>query len=147
MAEPRSDTPPAPELGVGRPTKRRPGSAVGGLPVADSRPTFVDGRVGGSRCTSCGYPSAQTGQPWCPVCQGELAAATFSPAGTVWSSTLVGIPVNTRRPPFVLGYVDLDDGPRVLAHIRAAAALAIDTRVTVVGTELGDLVAEPEVSA
>jgi uncharacterized OB-fold protein len=129
------------ELGVGRPTKRRPGSAVGGLPVADSRPVLADGRIQGVRCADCRYPSPQTGQPWCPVCYGRLENATFTPSGAVWSSSTVGIPVGTRRPPFALAYVDLDDGPRVLAHLDGGHSVPIGTRVTITGMDDGDLVA------
>ncbi|HEY3716510.1 MAG TPA: OB-fold domain-containing protein [Jatrophihabitantaceae bacterium] len=132
------------ELGVGRPTKRRPGAAVGGLPVADSRPQFADGRIAGSRCVQCRYPSAQRGQPWCPVCYGQLRDETFAPTGSVWSATVIAIPVNVRRPPFGLAYVDLEDGPRVLVHLDEARALPIDAKVRIVGTDLGDLVARTE---
>lgn len=135
-------TPNAPsKLGVGRPTKRRPGPAAGGLPVADSRPTLVNGLVAGVRCISCRYSSPQGGQPWCPVCYAELKPDSFGPGGTIWSSTVVGIPVGTREAPFALAYVDLDDGPRVLVHLSEAATLPIDTRVTIIGTDQGDLVA------
>lgn len=130
------------ELGVGRPTKRRPGAAVGGLPVADPRPVLRDGTVLGVRCTSCRYPAAQDEIPWCPVCHGPTAAARFTAAGAVWSSTVVGIPVGERRPPFGLAYLDLDDGPRVLVHLAEPAVLAPGTRLRVTGTDRGDLVAE-----
>ncbi|SNS35630.1 Zn-ribbon domain-containing OB-fold protein [Rhodococcoides kyotonense] len=126
----------------GRITKRRPGAVKGGLAVADSRPVFRDGRVHGLRCTVCRNPSAQRDLPWCPVCRGSLAPDTFSPSGRLWASTLVAIPVGNRTPPFALGYIDLDDGPRVLAHLAEPTSLPIDTRVTVTGLEFGDLVAE-----
>jgi uncharacterized OB-fold protein len=129
-------------LGVGRPTKRRPGSAVGGLPVADPRPVFDDGAVLGTRCSACRYPTAQRGLPWCPVCHGELIPERFSAAGTTWSSTIVAIPVGERRPPFGLAYLDLDDGPRVLVHLAEPAVLALNTRLRVTGTDRGDLMAE-----
>lgn len=130
------------ELGVGRPTKRRPGSAVGGLPVADSRPVLADGRVAGVRCVECRYPSPQGGQPWCPVCYSKLDIASFEPTGTVWSSSTVGIPVGNRRPPFALAYVDLDDGPRVLAHLATGGSVPIGTRVAITGVDDGDLVVD-----
>lgn len=132
----------ATELGVGRPTKRRPGSAVGGLPVADPRPVLQDGRVGGVRCTACRYPVAQTGVPWCPVCYAAVEPARFAPTGAVWSSTVVRIPVGTRRPPFGLAYLDLDDGPRVLVHLAAPEVLPLGARLTITGLDDGDLTAE-----
>ena len=132
------------ELGVGRPTKRRAGAVVGGLPVADSRPVLDDDAVLGSRCTACRYPAAQQGLPWCPVCYAPVEPDRFAPTGTVWSSTVVAIPVGDRRPPFGLAYVDLDDGPRVLAHLAAPAVLPPGTRLRITGTDRGDLVAAVE---
>lgn len=133
------------ELGVGRPTKRRAGSAVGGLPVADSRPVLDGDAVRGSRCTVCRYPTAQQHLPWCPVCYAATEPARFARTGKTWSSTVVAIPVGTRRPPFGLAYVDLDDGPRVLVHLGEPAVLGLGTRVEITGTDDGDLVATTEV--
>jgi uncharacterized protein len=129
------------ELGVGRPTKRRSGLAAGGLPVADSRPVFASGRVHGTRCDGCRYPSPQRELPWCPVCYSTVSAASFAATGTVWSSTVVGIPVGKRKPPYALAYVDLDDGPRVLALLDSPVVVPIDSRVTIDGVDDGSLVA------
>lgn len=134
-------------LGVDRPTKRRTGSAVGGLPVADSRPVLAGGAVLGSRCTACRYPSAQRELPWCPVCYAPMAEERFAVTGAVWSSTVVEIPVGTRKPPFGLAYVDLDDGPRVLVHLAEPAVLGPGARLRITGTDDGDLVAATEVRA
>ena len=136
---------PSGELGVGRPTKRRPGATVGGLPVADSRPVLHDGAVLGVRCTACRYPAAQAGIPWCPSCYGPVEAARFAASGAAWSSTVVGIRVGERRPPFGLAYLDLDDGPRVLVHLAEPAVVPLGTRLHITGTDLGDLVAEVQV--
>lgn len=104
----------------------------------DPRPAVViqDGqaRLAGRRCRACAYPLAY---PWprCPVCHGELAAEHFGPRGTVWAATVVRIPVSGRTPPYRLAYVDLDDGPRVLAHLAGTLAgqqaepVAIGSRV------------------
>ncbi|MFD4250052.1 OB-fold domain-containing protein [Amycolatopsis thermoflava] len=132
------------ELGVGRPTKRRAGSAVGGLPVADSRPVFTGDAVLGSRCTACRYPSPQQGLPWCPFCYAPVTPERFAVTGTVWSSTVVEIPVGTRRPPFGLAYLDLDDGPRVLVHLAEPVVPGLGTRLRITGTDDGDLVATEE---
>ncbi|BAH51215.1 Zn-ribbon domain-containing OB-fold protein [Rhodococcus opacus] len=132
------------ELGVGRPTKRRAGSAVGGLHVADSRPVLAGDAVLGSRCTACRYPTAQQHLPWCPVCYSTTEPARFARTGTTWSSTVVAIPVGTHRPPFGLAYIDLDDGPRVLVHLAEPAVLALGTRVEITGTDDGDLFATAE---
>lgn len=129
------------ELGVGRPTKRRPGSAVGGLPVADSRPVLDGDAVLGVRCSACRYPAAQDGIPWCPVCYAPVEPARFAVTGAAWSSTVVAIRVGERRPPFGLAYLDLDDGPRVLVHLAEPAVVPIGTRLRITGTDDGDLVA------
>jgi uncharacterized protein len=131
-----------PALGEGRPTKRRPGSAVGGLPVADPRPRYRGGHIEGVRCTTCRYPAAQDSIPWCPVCYQPVKPELFAPTGTVWSSTVIAIPVGTLRPPFGLAYLDLDDGPRILVRLAEPTVLAPGTRLHITGTDAGDLLAE-----
>jgi uncharacterized OB-fold protein len=128
-------------------TKRRAGVAMGGLPVADPRPVWADGAVLGVRCTACRYPAAQQEIPWCPVCHAAVAPERFSPLGTVWSTTVVAIPVGERRPPFALAYLDLDDGPRLLVHMATPDAPPIGSRARLTGTDGGDLVAVTEGSA
>jgi len=100
--------------------------------VADPRPRIVvapdgTGRVAGVRCQACAEPVAY---PWpaCPECGGPVVAAEFGPDGVVWSATVVRIPVADRTPPYALAYVDLDDGPRVLAHLDDVAP-AVGARV------------------
>lgn len=140
-------TPTESTLGVGRPTKRRPGSAVGGLAVADPRPVFDaagEPAVLGVRCTACRYPAAQQGIPWCPVCYQPVEPARFSTSGSAWSSTVVAIPVGERRPPFGIAYLDLDDGPRVMVHLAEPVVLPLGARLRITGTDRGDLVASRE---
>lgn len=72
--------------------------------------------VAGVRCRSCGRAVAYR-WPRCPVCAGPIDPAVFGTTGTVWSSTVVRIPVSDRNPPYALAYVDLAEGPRVLAHV------------------------------
>lgn len=105
--------------------------------------TMLDekGGVIGRRCVACQHATVQIAHR-CPVCGGELASVAFGPAGTVWSSTVVRIPIPGRVPPFRLAYVDLDDGPRILAHApgSTAAPLVVGARVNVVSvSSLGDL--------
>lgn len=88
---------------------------------ADPRPELAihEGRVllTGSRCGDCGYPQA-VNPPRCPICGSHsMSPATFGPKGTVFSSTVLRIPVPDRTPPFTLAYVDVDEGPRILAHV------------------------------
>jgi uncharacterized protein len=87
----------------------------------DPRPQATadsDGKlhIAGSRCTSCYHPMLVQ-SPRCSRCFGTLVADRFGPTGTVWSSTVVRIAVPGRTPPYTLAYVDLDDGPRVLAEV------------------------------
>lgn len=132
------------ELGVDRPSKRRPGAAIGGLPVADSRPVLDGDAVLGSRCTACRYPSSQREIPWCPACYAPVEPARFDRTGTTWASTVISIPVGTRKSPFGLAYLDLDDGPRVLVHLAEAAVLEPMARLEITDTDDGDLVATRE---
>ena len=46
-----------------------------------------------------------------------MASTTFGPEGTVFSSTVLHIPTEGRTGPTILAYVDLDNGPRLLAHV------------------------------
>lgn len=117
----------------------------------DPRPRVVTGpggaRVAGWRCSACRYPVALPG-PWCPRCRAELVAEEFGPGGVVWSATVLRVPLPDRRPPTALAYVDLDDGPRVLAHVGGSSErrLSAGTRVRGIGLgPQGDLLVEAEV--
>lgn len=120
--------------------------------AADPRPSVVDQaggtRVAGGRCTSCGHPML-VAPPRCPVCgQGPFEREEFGPDGTVFSSTILHIPVPGREPPYGLAYIDLDDGPRLLAHLddTVTTALPPGTRVRLTGmTPHGDPLAAPMV--
>lgn len=119
------------------PNKRRAGERMGGALVADPRPQVRNDTVLGVRCAACGYPSAPPA-PWCPACQhGEQHPAAFGPLGTVWSSTRVQIPVGRWTPPYVLAYVDFDEGPRLLVHVDTPQALRAGTRVCITGADEG----------
>ncbi len=97
--------------------------------------------VAGVRCTVCGHPVAFA-RPRCPDCRGTVAPAEFGPGGTVWSSTVVRIPVPGRVPPFGLAYVDLDDGPRVLVTTGGEDVLPMGTRVRLRDPGTGDVAVE-----
>lgn len=104
--------------------------------VPDPRPRLLPrgdaAVVAGVRCTACGLPVAFA-RPRCPACRGPVEPAEFGPGGTVWSATVVRIPVPGREPPYALAYVDLDDGPRVLAHLPGTEAPDVGTRVRLTG--------------
>ena len=59
---------------------------------------------------------------------------------------MVRVPVPGREPPYAVAYVDLDDGPRLLAHVRPTDAVdrvAPGTPVELVGTtDAGDPLVE-----
>lgn len=121
-------------------------SSTGVRTFPDPRPRTApdaDGRVRlmGWRCTGCTHPVALPA-PWCPRCGARLAPDKFGPGGVVWSSTVLRVPLPGRAPPYGLAYVDLDDGPRVLAHYTAdpMVRLAVGTAVELTTpTEFGDI--------
>lgn len=116
---------------------------------ADPRPQAVHHgdawQIAGSRCRSCGRAVAYR-WPGCPACRGDLVAESFGPDGTVWSATTVHLPVDGITPPYSLVYLDLDDGPRVLAHTEPLPASAFEAaggRARLIApSDRGDLRAE-----
>lgn len=113
-------------------------------PGFDPRPRVVEergvARLRGSRCTTCGHVLAFHA-PRCPACRGPLEEASFGPDGRVWSATVVRVAVPGREPPYGLAYVDLDAGPRVLAHYEPPGdrSLRVGARVRLRGcTPQGD---------
>lgn len=88
--------------------------------TVDPRPSVAvrggEARVLGARCRACAEPIAFR-WPRCPTCRGVVDPAEFGPGGVVWSATVVRVAVPGHVPPYGLAYVDLDDGPRVLAHV------------------------------
>ena len=51
----------------------------------------------------------------------------------MWAHTTLHISVGGRAPGYTLAYVDLDDGPRILAHVDGGRP-AVGSRVRVAGT-------------
>lgn len=115
--------------------------------VPDPRTVFVSTPgpgVLGSTCLDHGHRTAFR-VARCPRCAGPIQPATFRTDGTVVSSTRVEIGVGGIDPPYVLAYVDLIDGPRLLVHVRSAdlSVPKVGRKVRVVGTTpTGDLLAE-----
>ena len=129
----------------------RTGSAENAPTAADPRPEFVkEGErylLVGGRCRSCGLASAYV-PPICPCGQaGQVESCGFGPGGTVFSSTVLHIPVSERPPPTCLAYVDVDDGPRILAHVELALGVAPlpGDQVFLAGrNSLGDPIVKPD---
>ena len=98
----------------------------------------------GWRCAECGVARA-VHAPRCPDCAGELVATDFGPGGIVWSSTVVHLDIAGIPAPYGLAYVDLDDGPRFLAHVDGSREpLVVGSRVTISGiNERGDIEVSP----
>jgi uncharacterized protein len=99
------------------------------------------------RCLDCGsviwYPRA-----FCPECSG-LRTEWFeaSGRGRIYSYTVNhrGEGAYQGQPPFVLAYVELDEGPRMMTNIVGAepADLSVGAPVTVVFHDTGDGAALP----
>lgn len=78
-----------------------------------------EGRFVTTRCASCGRLSFPP-KPFCPHCWHERVEwAPLSPAGTVYSSTVIhAAPAVFRHEiPYRVGIVDLDDGVRIATRL------------------------------
>lgn len=122
--------------------EQRRSSERGGTP--DPRSPVVQSpeggvRIAGARCRVCAYPVPER-LTRCPVCGGDCDEAMFGPGAVVFAATVLRVPVPGRTPPYGLAYVDLDDGPRILAHVdQTARALRPHERVSLMGvTAEGD---------
>ena len=92
-------------------------------PVSDeTTPYWValgDGRLDLPVCDACGhhiwYPRS-----WCPVCQHDSVTWTaVSGHGTVYARTIIHKSMGPWREaaPFIVAYVELDEGPRILTNV------------------------------
>jgi uncharacterized OB-fold protein len=97
-------------------------------------------RLLGSRCPECStvtYPS----KDFCPAChcEAEQAPVALSSHGVVFSYTVVHQAPAGRRTPYVLAYVDLPDGVRVMAQIdHPPAAMRLGLPVTLDIRQVGE---------
>lgn len=79
-----------------------------------------EGRVVVQRCTACGqhqhYP-----RPWCTNCLSEAVEFVESSGhGTIYTFTVIRrapLPAFAARVPYVLAFVDLDEGVRLVTNI------------------------------
>lgn len=109
----------------------------------DPRPRVRVGAEGpavvGTRCRAAAHPSLEPVDR-CPACGADSRETVFARTGTVFSSTVLRIPVGDLDPPVTLLYVDLDDGPRVLGHGSSPEVVPPGTRVELSAlTDRGDL--------
>jgi uncharacterized protein len=107
----------------------------------------TDGRLLVKRCQDCGaliwYPRAI-----CPECSSlRTEWHEVSGRGSIYSYTVNyrGEGAYQGSPPFVLAYVELDEGPRMMTNIVEAdgAELAVGLPVEVVFHDTGDVAALP----
>lgn len=91
-------------------------------------------RLLGSRCDTCDmlvFPS----RDFCPRCSGEAVreAEPLSPEGSIFSHTVVRQAPGGRPVPYVLAYIDLDCGVRVLSAVECGSQdIAIGKRAGLV---------------
>jgi len=108
-------------------------------PDKSSRP-ICEGLVGedaegpfllGGRCKACGFVTLGV-RDTCPECwaRGSMTSLPIGRRGSVYTSTVVHQVPQGYDAPFAVGYVDIEDGVRVFAHVeRVQAALKPGTKV------------------
>lgn len=79
----------------------------------------ADGRLAVPVCDACGhhvwYPRS-----WCPVCQSaSVTWTTLSGRGSVYARTVLHKAMGpwAGSVPYVVAYVELDEGPRILTNV------------------------------
>ena len=81
-----------------------------------------DGRpvLHGALCKDCDTPFFPPTDP-CPACGGsDIVGQDMPRQGTVYSETTVFVAPKQWNTPYQLGYVDLQNGARVLSHLTGA---------------------------
>lgn len=83
---------------------------------------FVEGPQGwqliGSRCRSCGQPFFPKAKSICLNCEGEdLEETRIAPRGTLYSYAPSNVPTAHFRPPFIVGFVTLENGVRIASQL------------------------------
>jgi uncharacterized OB-fold protein len=107
---------------------------------------FWDGTAQGElrlqRCRACGstyFPP----QPYCPQCgSDDVDVVVSSGRGLLYSYVISHLSVPGFEPPYVIGVVELEEGPRLLTNIVDVAAdpdqLPLDLPLEVVYEAAGD---------
>lgn len=114
-------------------------NAQAGAPPGDSAMRIgADGRlvlIGGccTRCATRTFPAYIV----CPACMAEEVAEEIMPRqGIVYSYSIIRVGPPKWKKPFTVGYVDLENGVRVFAHLRGVAT-AIGSQVELDSDSLG----------
>lgn len=100
------------------------------------------GELLGAACTACGrryFPRRDR----CPICGSDLAARSLGGRGTLYSFTVVRVRPPLGLPaPYAVGYVDLEDGPRVFGLLDPDAVddfeigMPLELRVAALGVDV-----------
>lgn len=92
----------------------------------------------GGRCSRCGFTTLGL-RDICPECwaHGTMDEAPIGRQGTLYTYTVVHQLPQGYDAPFAVGYVDLDDGIRVFAHIdNSPESLSIGARLDLTSAPL-----------
>jgi uncharacterized OB-fold protein len=88
-------------------------------------------RLAASRCSTCGARACPPATV-CATCLGtDLEQTAISGAGVLYAYTVVHVAPAGRDVPYAVGYVDLDDGPRVFVALDVARPWRVDQPVAV----------------
>lgn len=97
----------------------------------------AEGKLVVQRCAKCGHHQLYP-RPFCMACDSiDLTWVETAGLGTVYSCVTVHIPVRDDiSPPYTVALIELDEGPRLLAHVPDDAA--IGDRVAARWQQAGD---------
>jgi len=100
----------------------------------------------GSRCSSGHVSFPPVGI--CPECLGSSVEPVELPkTGTIFAHTTVRMPAANFKPPYSIGYVELDGGPRIFAHFEVSPEqLKIGTRVELLVKSLWEEQGQPVIA-
>lgn len=84
----------------------------------------------GGRCGACGFVTLGA-RPICPHClaEGAMGEEPIGRTGTLYTATVIHQAPAGFAAPFAVGYVDVEEGVRVFAHVETAPRPAIGGRV------------------
>ncbi|MEV1295510.1 OB-fold domain-containing protein [Pseudonocardia sp. NPDC049635] len=98
-------------------------------------------RQAGSRCPEC-RAMASPPVPRCVECAAPTRRVPLADRGTLYAFTTVRVS-SSAQTPYTIGYVDLDDGVRVLTGVADPETATVDCRVIVEVAADGSRLARP----